>query len=252
MPVFFLVIAFAALLFRGPLQAQAEQRLRVAYTEWRPYTYTEAGTPAGFEIEILTEVLAGMGVTPVFTSYPWKRCLAYLESGDADALVSLLKTEEREAYALFPEEPISVSKTSFFRLSDARTEYSGDLAQLKGRKIGVIAGFDYGPDFERASFLDKDASVDPRGLLTKLLLRRIDLAAENEAVFSAEAARQGASGKIVALSPPLQVRLLYVGFSKAKRLDEFSRRFSEALAAFKKTARYPRILEKYGAAPSTQ
>lgn len=252
----FRLIAFAVSLwltfFLSPWRACAEQPLRVAYTEWFPYTYTERGAPAGFEIEILAEVLDGLGLKPVFVSYPWKRCLAYLESGKTDLVVSLLKTPEREAYALFPEEPISVSRTSVFVLATNAFEYGGELTKLKGRKLGVIAGFDYGRGFEQASFLDKDESVEPKSLLSKLLLKRIDAALENEAVLMAEAARQGASDKIRALSPPLQVARLYVGFSKANKLDDVRRRFSEALAAFKRTERYARILEKYGVSPGAQ
>lgn len=237
----------------APIWAGAESTaVRVAYTEWFPYTFTQDEAPAGFEIEILQTVFAAMNVAPTFNSYPWKRCLGYLESGQADALVSMLKTPDREAYAHYPEEHISVSRTSFFTVAAKRIYYTGDYRQLKQYKIGVILGFSYGDAFDQASFLDKDASIDAKTLLSKLIMQRIDVGAENEAVLSAEAARMQVEDKIMFLSPPIHTQHLYVGFSKAKNLASLCQRFSSELAAFKKTERYVAILKKYRVRASGQ
>lgn len=242
----FLGIAlFAAGLPGRPAQAQARP-LTVVYTEWFPYTYTENGAAAGFEIETLREVLKGMGLEAEFIEYPWKRCLASLAEGQADALVSLLKTPEREEFAIFPEEHISISRTVFFAAADKAVAFTGDFAELKGRKIGVIMGFSYGEAFDRADFLDKEPGVDVNILINRVVSGRNDLAAENEAVAKASATRLGVRDRLRFLEPPIHSQKLYVGFARARGHGPLAEKFSKALAGFKSSPRYRDILRKYG------
>jgi polar amino acid transport system substrate-binding protein len=227
--------------------ARAEAPLTVVYTEWFPYTYTVNGTARGFEIEILHEVLAGMGRAAEFIEYPWKRCLSSLAEGQADALVSLLKTPEREAFTIFPEENISVSRTVFFtaaRPGGKAVAFYGDLAGLKGLSIGVIMGFSYGEAFDHADYLDKEPAVDVGILINRVVSGRNDLAAENEAVAKASASRLGVRDRLRFLEPPIHIQKLYVGFSRAKGHARLAEEFSRALAAFKATPRYREILRR--------
>ena len=152
--------------------------IQVAYTEWFPYTYTENGQAKGFEIETTRAVFARMGFRPEFSAYPWKRCLANLENGKSALVVSLLKTREREEYTIYPEEHISVSRTVFAARKDHVPDYAGDLAALRGMRVGVIMGFSYGPALDRSEFLEKDPAVDTASLIGKLIAGRDGLIAE--------------------------------------------------------------------------
>lgn len=224
--------------------------LMVVYTEWFPYTYSENGTARGFEIEVLREVLASMGRSAEFVEYPWKRCLASLAEGQADALVSLLKTPEREAFTIFPAEHISVSRTVFFTAAPPTGKpaaYNGTLEGLKGLRIGVIMDFSYGEAFDHADFLDKEPAVDVGILIKRVVNGRNDVAAENEAVAKASAARLGVRERLRFLDPPIHTQKLYVGFSRTRGLERLAADFSGALAAFKATPRYRDILRAYNA-----
>ncbi|MEW5774627.1 MAG: transporter substrate-binding domain-containing protein [Thermodesulfobacteriota bacterium] len=241
----------AALLAAFPpcLAARAEAPgLTVVYTEWFPYTFTENGAARGFEIDILREVLQGMGRKAEFVGFPWKRCLASLAEGQADALVSLLLTPERAEYTLYPEEHISTSRTVLFTAADKAVPFAGDLAHLQGLKIGVILGFSYGEAFDNAEFLDKEPAVDVNILINRVVSGRNDLAAENQAVAMASAARLGVRDKLRFLEPPIHTQKLYVGFSKARGHERLAAEFSRALAAFKASPRYREILRAYGVA----
>ena len=227
--------------------ARAAGPLTVVYTEWFPYTYTENGTARGFEIEILREVLADMGRTAEFVEFPWKRCLNSLAEGQADALVSMLKTPEREAFTIFPEENISVSRTVFFTAAlpaGRAAAYDGDLASLRGLRVGVIMGFSYGEAFDHAEFLDKEPAVDVDILINRVVNGRNDLAAENEAVAKASATRLGVRDRLLFLEPPIHTQNLYVGFSRAKGHARLAEEFSRALATFKASPRYRDILRR--------
>lgn len=223
--------------------------VRVAYTEWFPYTYTEDGQARGFEIDILTAVLGRMGITPAYAAFPWKRCLAHLENGKADLVVSMLKSPERESYAIYPEEPISLSRTVFAARKDRVPAYAGNLEALRGLRIGVFLGFTYGPAFDAAGFLEKDPAVDTAILIEKLMARRDDLIAENQVVIKALARRMGLLDRLVFLTPPIHHQRLYVGFSKAGGMEGVAGDFSRALKAFKESGQYRAVLARYGLAP---
>lgn len=218
----------------------------VVYTEWDPYTYTQDGKPEGFEIDICRAVFASMSVTAEFQGYPWIRCLALLKSGGADALVSLLKTSEREEFTRYPAEHVSVSRTVFAVQSASHIAYSGDLNGLAAYRIGVFSGFSYGEAFDKADYLTKDVATNTREMLTKLVMGRTDLAAENQAVLASTAARMGLRGRIRFLEPPIHEQKLYVGFTRAKDTNRLCEEFSGALARFKSTPEYKAILARYG------
>lgn len=222
------------------------KKLRVAYTNWFPYTYEDNGTAAGFEIDIFDAVIKEMQLEAEYVQYPWKRCLKSLEDGQVDALISLLKTPEREGYTYYPETSISISKTMLFTVKDRAISFSGSYHDLEGYRIGVIMGFSYGEAFDNADYLTKDDAQDAPMLIAKLLKGRNDVAVENQVVVKASALKMGVQDQLRFLEPPIHTQKLYVGFSKAKDLESFCTEFSEALHTFKSTDAYAAILEKYG------
>ncbi len=245
-PAFIILNLFLFIFMPSTSALAGNATLRVAYTEWFPYTYTEDGQAKGFEIDTLRAVLGRLGYTPILASYPWKRCLANLENGRADLLVSLLKSPERERYTLFPTEHISLSQTVFFTRRDHEAPRVSDLEALRGLRIGTIMGFSYGQAFDQAEYLDKDNAVDTRTLIDKLLAHRDDLAAENLVVVKALARQMGVLGQLRFLSPPIHHQRLYVGFSRTNDLGKLAQDFSRTLAVFKKSREYKAILAQYG------
>ena len=233
----------------GGFPLAAERPLRVAFTDWFPYTYLDGETPAGFEIETVQNVFHDLGYPLEFTCYPWKRCLVAMKTGDADLIVSLLKTPKREDFVLFPREHISLSRTVFFTLSGRRIRYTGNLGDLRGMTIGVIAGFSYGEAFDEAVFLRKDEAKNPEILLTKLLRGRHDLGAENQAVIKGYAQKLGIVDRIRFLEPPIHHQRLYVGFASGKQWERLADTFSRRLSVFKQSEIYREILAKYGISP---
>ncbi|MFH1156466.1 MAG: transporter substrate-binding domain-containing protein [Pseudomonadota bacterium] len=235
-------------LFAVSLTYAQQAGIRVVYTEWFPYTYQDKHQAAGFEIEILKAVFKTLDVEVEveFVVHPWKRCLDDLKMGRADALVSLLKTPERESYAYFPENHISLSRTVFFTRTDRPISFGGNYQNLSGYSIGLIMGFSYGDVFDKAVYLKKDPAYNAEMLIKKLLAGRNDLAAENQAVVNASAEKMGVKAQIRFLEPPIHTQKLYVGFSRAKNLKQLCQDFSSALGQFKQSGAYKKIIEKYG------
>lgn len=225
-------------------------KLLIVHTDWFPYTYQENGKSLGFEIEVFKEVMKQMNIEVEFVEYPWKRCLNALENGSADGLISLLKTPEREKFTYYPDTHISVSKTVFFTQKDKEIQFNGSYEGLKNYRIGVVLGFSYGEAFDKADYLQKDNAVNVETIIKKILAGRNDLGAENQAVINATAIKLGVKDQIKFIEPPIHTNKLYVGFSKAKGHEKLCKDFSKALAEFKATDNYNKILEKYGIDPS--
>jgi polar amino acid transport system substrate-binding protein len=221
-------------------------KLRVAYSDWYPYTYKEKNQASGFEIEIFKEVMKIMKIETEFNLYPWARCLYALKRGEADILTSLLKSPEREKFACFPDEQISVSRVMFFTTSEKNINFEDNYENLKPYKIGIISRFNYGNRFDNASYLQKDKAQNTEMLIKKLLGGRTDLIAENRIVIQAKAKKMNVLDKIKFIEPEIHHQNLYIGFSKTNKLGYICKEFSRQLKKFKTTKKYKAILKKYG------
>ncbi len=241
-----MIISVIVIMSISPSSYAEPIRIQVVYTEWFPYTFQQNGEARGFEIDILRSVLADMNIEGEFTQYPWKRCLHTLKIGTADALVSMLKTKEREEYTHYPETHISLSKTVFCTTTDKKISFDGNYESLSDYRIGIISGFTYGESFDKADYLKKDGVTDVEMLINKLLANRNDIIAENFAVISGRANKMRIESRLKFLTPPIHTQKLFVGFSKTNNLTKMAAEFSLALQQFKSSKRYITIIEKYG------
>lgn len=223
-----------------------DKKIRVVFTNWKPYGYMDNAKAAGFELEVFSAVMNKMGIQPEFDEYPWKRCLHMVRKGTADVIISALKTPEREEFLNFPSEPISQSNSAFFTTTDKNISFNGSYEDLTKYTIGVISGFSYGPSFDSADFLSKDKANNTEQVVKKLVKGRYEIAIGNTAVISVTAKNLGVRSDIRFLTPLVHSEKLYVGFSKAGNHAELSDAFSKSISEFTTTAEYKEIMVRYG------
>jgi polar amino acid transport system substrate-binding protein len=209
------------------------------------YFFTENQQPTGIIIDIIDQVATSMNISVSYDSYPWKRMLAYGEEGKVDAVMPLFKTAEREQYLLFPVVELIDEDNSFFTASFNPIEYTGNLADVVNRKIGVMDGFSYGVDFDHTKFAAKTIAKSSEQLINLVQNGRVELGIGNSKVVTYSARQMGVVDKIRFLSPPVTVSPLFIGFSKKCVERDFVDRFSRHLQEFKKTPAYTHILEAY-------
>ncbi len=236
----------------SPLFAEISGKsVSAVYTLWFPYNYQgEDGTASGFENDIFRAVMKSMGYQVKFTMLPWKRCLHSLRYGDADALVSMLKVDDRKEYTLYTSEPISISRTLLFVQKTRIITFNGSFEDLKHYSIGVTRGFSYGKQFDDAEYLQKEEVIDQKAIINKVIHGRNDIGIGNQLVIMGLAAKMGFESEIRFLEPAVHMQKLYVGFSKTKRLEKLAEEFSKSLVDFKETESYLTILERYGLKPN--
>lgn len=115
----------ALLIFTGILfsmisfTANAQTRLRIAYPAFPPFHWAkDNGEMAGFFYEMITEALERrMGLTVVWTAYPWIRCQENLKTGIDDAIITV-PTVERAVYTVSHKDPFYQKPLNLFTYMD--------------------------------------------------------------------------------------------------------------------------------------
>lgn len=84
----------------SPLVAQ--ETVRIAVGEWPPYL-SENAQHYGVAAHIVEEAFQASDMKVEIDFLPWARVLVYVESGQYDASILWVKTQEREASFLFSD-----------------------------------------------------------------------------------------------------------------------------------------------------
>jgi polar amino acid transport system substrate-binding protein len=135
----------------------------------------ENDKPEGIYITIMEELLKPLGAVPKFLIVPFKRALALLSDGQADAMIGLFRSPEREKYLHFLNPPYRTNSFKAFYVAKGRgaeIKTYQDLYKLQA--IGVGSGAKFFSPFDEDTKLKKDEA--PNGLigLKKLLSGRLD------------------------------------------------------------------------------
>ena len=83
--------------------AKANGMLRVAYSEVRPMSYTNAkGDTVGYEVELIRRIASDLGFSVTFYSMPFNEVLSSVEAGQADVGIgNITITEQRSQHVDF-------------------------------------------------------------------------------------------------------------------------------------------------------
>jgi ABC-type amino acid transport substrate-binding protein len=142
-----------ALLFVGAAWAAD---LRLASDIWPPFT-DRTGHPS-FATELVHEALARAGYPAKTTTMEFEAVIQGLGMGNHDGSAALWKDPERENYLLFSAPYLENRLVLVGRKGDDVAAKS--LADLKGRKVGVVAGYSYGEAVEAVEAEDGPAFVE--------------------------------------------------------------------------------------------
>lgn len=221
------------------------ETLEFVFSDFPPFEYTENGTVAGGNKEIIEEACRRLDITPVFTQLPWKRALKYAREGRVDAIFSLFKNNERVQYYNFPEENINTVKMVLItnRENDIEIE---SMEDLKGVVVGVYLGSSYGEKFDTAEWISKSSAATNESLLRKQVANRTDVVVIDERVAKYWCKKIGAENKFKTLSFTVIEKPTYVAFSKVKENGKnISQKFSEVLKKMKNEGFMEVVNKKY-------
>lgn len=178
--------------------------------------------------------------------YPWKRAITMIKKGNADALFSANLTKERTVFAFYPDEPIVKSPWVMWARDGEDLKFSS-FNDLLGKKIGVVRGYSYTPEFwqfvkEHCTY--DEVTTDKMNFM-KLNARRVDLIPA-ELGNGLHIVKTLKLDKIIPLTNnPVKTDGLYIIFNKKNVSRAYVNQFSNELKKFKNTPLYQYLYREY-------
>lgn len=228
-------------------QTKAENYVFVTL-EFPPLEYIgEDGDPQGIAVDIVKRIMSSLGHTVNIKVYPWARALDMVRDGEVDAIFTIYKTPEREAFLDYSAEVLIPQIVAFYVKKGSPITFNGDLNALKDKQIGVISTISYGIKFDqmRAQLqLQRVERLEQN--FQKLLSHRIDFLISNIYMADWELQKAQLSDEIVRLPQEVERVPSYIGFSKQRGLTTLRDQFDQELLKLKASGEYFEVIRTYG------
>ena len=190
-------------------------------------------------------VLQRLGVEVEWQLLPWRRCLMAMEQGQADGILGIFHTPEREASMLFPSEPLSqVELVLFYAKANPHPFHS--LKDLHGLKIGVSAGYWYSDRaFRESELFTREPAPSHAANFGKLVRKRVDLVINDRRGGHFVLAQTGLDKHVRQHPRVISRDQMYLGLRRDAGFEELARRFPNELRRFKREPAYAALQARY-------
>lgn len=149
--------------------------ITIVYNEFPPFEYTIDGNATGITINRVKKIAKNVGVVVEFVPAPWSRALKMAKQGEADGILSLYKTNEREEFLYYPSKYIIKTRDVAISLASNKKINLTKMDDLKKYSIGVIKDNSHGAEFDNLILTKDFSSTSDIKLVEKLLQKRFDV-----------------------------------------------------------------------------
>ena len=244
-----LLLLFCCWLVLTQIQAAAQEtsEVKLGAFVYPPFYVEQNGQVEGMAVEIIEDLFERLHLNWNLTMYPLKRALKYMETGELDAIVILIKNPERAEYIAFTAPVITVRGLIWSAADRGAIEFA-QLSDLSQYKLGVTLGYSYGAEFDQ--LIQSFPRVDPinSDLLNfmKLLNNRIDAFPCNEIVAkSLFKQNPELQGKFTHAPNAFITWDLCIGISKKSPLVEKIETINTLLATLQEQGVISQLVKKY-------
>lgn len=184
--------------------------------DWPPFTPEKYGkVEEGLSYALMDAIFSKLQVNFDLELYPQKRMLQMLREGTKDAATVISINTERSAYIAFSK-PIFQKKGLIYHRSDRNFQWNS-YEDLKGLKIGIVRGHNYGDEFKNAVkeynlTLVEVSTVEQN--FKMILADRIDIFLAVELTAIQLLRKPMYTNKISPASKPYYTKDYHIGFSK--------------------------------------
>lgn len=227
-PIVFALL-LALIIFCALPAAAGQDVLHVSFTRFPPWKIElEDGGYGGIDIELLKLVADRMDLELDIETYPWKRGLRMLETGEVDVVTSLLRRPDREKFAHFIEPPYVRQTNKAFYVLKGNERLVTRYENLANLRVGTFVGLKYFERFDNDQSLNKVPAREVDQIFDQLLQGRVETLIYTEAAGDFRLRQMGLEDEIVkAAYVYKKPQDVYFALSRksmlAQRLDEFSR-----------------------------
>lgn len=215
--------------------------------KWPPFTPNKYGyTQEGLSYILMKEIFSRLNIEVNLELVPQRRMLKYLEYGRKDASTIISKNKSRMEYINFSDSIIQ--KKGFIYYSKRNTFDWEKYEDLKGLKIGVVAGHNLGHEFIEATKkynLDINISANAEENFNKLAHNKIDVLLSTEATANYFLNDITYGNRITHAAKQYYSKYYYIGFSKKSKAKILIPKVNKVINQMKKDGSLKRILAKY-------
>lgn len=233
----------------GSVVPQWSMALELVTMEYPPYEYEENNTVKGLAVEVVQEAFRRIDQPISIQILPWARAIGLIEKGQADAIFTTYKNEEREKFADYSEQVLILQTMALFVVKESPIEFDGQLEKINQYEIGLVRQFSYGSHLDNAlnqgviSKIDFSTTVEFN--VAKLLKRRFDIMASDQYSAIHILNNLGKLHEVRRLTPHVQQVPSYLAFSKKRQLTSVKTLFDQALFQMKIDGTYQRIIQNF-------
>ena len=208
-----------------------------------PFMFAKDGKPAGVYPALIAAAMSKAGVAITMEAKPWKRALSEIDEGKS-GIGGIYKNNERAQKYDFSE-PILTENTAVYFNKSKPIDFK-TVADLNGKKVGVIRGWSYGDAFDaarKAGTISTEETSSDYSNLMMLAKGRVDavLAIEEagEAAIAAANLADIEQGKTFLAS-----NKVHLAFAKSAKQTDTLGRFNKAIAAMKQDGSLDKIVQQ--------
>ena len=224
-------------IFHVPLvqATKCTEVVATAHPDYPPYHWYDGKQMRGASIDINRKIFAELGV-PFTVTYagPWKRVLHAAELGQVDFVMALKKTQARQVFLNFTENPIFPNPFAVFVNRNHHFAFE-EWQDLQDRRGGKNAGDRYGEAFDQflADNLTVEEAATPEINFKKLLAGRIEYFIHSRFSGAAYLQAYPEDGSIVILDKNINDGQIHSGFSRqsscSQLLPYINKRYKELM-----------------------
>lgn len=217
-------------------------KLRLASSVWAPFTDEEG--KQRFAQVLVHEALRRVGVEVEASLIEFPGVLPAIREGRIDGSEALWKSTEREEYLLYSNPYL---ENRLVLLARYGTDVSAKhLAELRGRKIGIVHDYAYGPALDAAPGVEFVRGVGEPEMLQALLRKEVDYILVDELLvyqlFQTQAKK--ADLLLAAGKDPMLTRGLHLALRRdLPGAEAILSRFNAVLRELARDGTYNRVLD---------
>ena len=207
-----------------------------------PFMYERGGAPAGIYPAVVAEAFRRMNQAVSLRAEPWNRALLGIAAGTS-GIGGVYRNSTRDLAWDFSD-AIYEETTMLYVARGGDFRFNG-LADLRGKKIGVLRGWSYGDAFDsavREGLISVEDEYSDMVNFRKLAAGRLD------AVIAIRESGDEYLGFMSAglhrLPGALTVNKTYLAFSKNAKMGAVIAAFNSALDSMKKDGTFDKILQR--------
>lgn len=250
--LFALLMVVIVLGLQQPVRAE-EPEIRVVHfveeANWPPFTQDRFGrADQGLSLALMQAIFSRLGIEVEIELLPQERMLHTLKSGSRDGATVISENEERMAYLDFSEPLLAKRGYVYYRRDRHQPVAWEDFADLRGLRIGIVAGHNYGDEFEKAVAehgLTVVAVSREEQLFAMLMAARIDCLLSIDLTANYYLQNPAWQGKVSHAARSYYNRDYHLAFSKKSEARWLLPRVNEVIRQLRSDGTIDRLLASY-------